>query len=338
MAHIDYTALRMKPSPRKVAAWRESVRAHDEQAGLHGPASHGPRPHASSWVIVVASLAIAGAVISLITGLMILLTERDTFGLLAAAVVAAFVFGGLWVYFQWKVRQLAEGWSGAYRLMAFAADNGFHAVPVAGPAELPGRIFGRGLDGNRVRHDVVAWNQSGRRCQVATESWHSGNPADGDEPDDAGSCRYLAVHIGSYDLPQMTFFAWGIPDEDQSDDEQTDGPRLGDEQTDAHRAGDDPGNPGTQSGEPPSEQEHDLDPRLVLVPDSQALAQTIFTDRVVSLLSDPAQPRDAEVVEEWFLAYDLTDTDPLDVAGWERTFALVAALPAALGEPETKAG
>lgn len=323
MAHIDYTALRMKPSPRKVAAWRESVRAHDEQAGLHGPASHGPRPHASSWVIVVAGLGVAGAVLSLITGLMILLTERDPFGILAAAVVAAIVFGGLWVYFQWKVRQLAAGWSEAYRLMAFAADNGFHAVPVAGPAELPGRIFGRGLDGNRVRHDVVAWNQSGRRCQVATESWHSGNPAGGGEPDDAGSCRYLAVRIGSYDLPQMTFFAWGIPDDATSDDQQTDERQADDQQADE---------------ESPAEQDHDLDPRLVLAPGSQALAQTIFTDRVVSLLSDPAQPRDAEVVEEWFLAYDLTDTDPLDVAGWERTFALVAALPAALSEPGATAG
>ena len=318
MAHIDYTALRMKPSPRKVASWRESVRAHDEQAGLHGPASHGPRPHASTWVGVVASLAVAFAVISLITGLMILVTERDPFGILVAAVVAAFVFGGLWVYFQWKVRRLAEGWSGAYRLMAFAADNGFHAVPVAGPAELPGRIFGRGLDGNRVRHDVVAWNQSGRRCQVATESWHSGNPADGDEPDDVGSCRYLAVRVGSYDLPQMTFAAWGVPDEDQRGDEP---------------AGEDDHQPENREAEQPS----GLDPRLVFAPGSEALAETIFTERVVSLLSDPAQPRDAEVVGEWFLAYDLTTTDPLDVAGWERTFALVAALPAALGEPGAKA-
>ena len=330
MAHIDYTALRMRPSPRKVAAWRESVRAHDEHAGLHGPASHGPRPHASSWVGVVAGLGIAGAVISLITGLMILLTERDTFGILAAAVVAAIVFGGLWVYFQWKVRQLAEGWSGAYRLMAFAADNGFHAVPVAGPAELPGRIFGRGLDGNRVRHDVVAWNQSGRRCQVATESWHSGNPAAGGEPDDAGSCRYLAVRIGSYDLPRMTFSAWGITDDDHVEDDQTGEGQAEDEQTGERQATDEP------TGE--RQEEDELDPRLVLAPGSAALARTIFTDRVVSLLSDPAQPRDAEVVEEWFLAYDLTDTDPLDVAGWERTFALVAALPAALGEPGTKAG
>lgn len=329
MAHIDYTALRIKPSPRAVAAWRESVRVHDEEAGLHGPASRGPRPQASTWVSLVAVLAIAGAVLSLITGLMMLVTERDTSGIMMAAVIAASVGGGLWVYFQWKVRQLAEGWSGAYRLMAFATDNGFHAVPVAGPAELPGRIFGRGLDGNRVRHDVVAWNQSGRRCQVATESWHSGNPADGGEPDDAGSCRYLAVHIGSDDLPPMSFFAWGIPDEDLSTDEQAGEHRVADEQT---------GSSSPLTGGSPGTQEGMLDPRIVLTPGAQALATTIFTDRVVSLLSEPSQPRDAEVIGEWFLAYDLTDTDPLDVSGWERTFALVAALPAALRGPGTRAG
>lgn len=325
MAHIDYTALRRKPSPRKVAAWRESVRVQDEREGLDGSASPRPRPHASWWVIVVATLAVAGAVLALVTGLMILLTERDPIGILAMAVVATFVFAGLWVYFQWKVRTLAEGWSGAYRLMAFAADNGFHAVPVAGPAELPGRIFGRGTEDNRVRHDVVAWNQSGRRCQVATESWHSGEPSDDGEPEDEGSCRYLAVRIGAFDLPRSAFFAWGAPVADLPDVEQAD-------ETTSRDATDEPGEPDSSG-----EQSDDRDPRLVLTPGSDAIAEAIFTDRVITLLSDPAQPRDAEVVDEWFLAYDLTDTDPLDVTWWERTFALVAALPTELAKPGAQA-
>lgn len=205
MAGIDFTALQDSPSPRAVAAWRESVRREDDRAGRHGPASDGPRLTAPAWV---GMLAVATVIVCLIfagTAVWMILDGDDsgTVGLLLTVGLAAIVGLVLWVVLRRKVTQLASGWEEHFQLMAFANDNGFDVAPVADGADLPGRIFGRGLAGNRVRHDLVAWTQGGRPCHVATESWHSGNPPDGSPPEDQGSCRYLAVLLAEHDLPHL---------------------------------------------------------------------------------------------------------------------------------------
>lgn len=378
---IDYRALRVRPSPRRVAAWRESVRQYDEQAGMHGAAS-GPRVHASRWVGIAAVFTMIFAVICVLTGLAMLATDGDLFGVFFAAAVVTFGAAAAWVYFQWRVRHLAEGWRDPYRLMAFAKDNGFHAVPVAGPADLPGRIFGRGLEGNRVRHDVVAWVQSGRQCQVATESWHSGAPSHGGAPTDEGSCRYLAVRISDQPLPLTMFDALGYPSidgppeedgvgADAEHDEGTEAESVSDEaepvsdqaepmsdEAQSVRDGepsvadDASGDPGVDEIEPhggtdadpqaevddsdadddpqPSEEDSETTGRpwqLMATPGAEDWAESIFSERTVRLLTDPTFPRDAEIVGEWFIAYDLGAPEPLSISHWERTFALVASLP-----------
>ncbi|MCK0113968.1 hypothetical protein MWU75_17640 [Ornithinimicrobium sp. F0845] len=293
MGPIRYSALRAKASPRKVAAWRESVlreTAHDDRGeNTHGSEARGPALRASTWVGVVAALTLVCGALSVAAGILELTDRGNTGGLSAAALLATLALGLSWVVLQRRVRQLAEGWRDPYRLMSFARDNGFHAVPVATPADLPGRIFGRGLDEHRVRLDVVAWVQGGRQCHVATECWSSGEPRGGGTPLDEGSCRYLAVRIGQVPLPFAEFTAF---------DTETQEPPVSDRQLVRATAG------------------------------TERWAASLFSERVTTLLTHSRQPRDAEIVGEWFIAYDLTDADPLSPSGWERTFQLVAALPA----------
>jgi hypothetical protein len=299
------------------------------------------------------------AAICVLTGLAMLLTEGDLFGVFFAAAVITFGAAAVWVYFQWRVRQLAEGWGDPFRLMAFANDNGFHAVPVAGPAELPGRIFGRGLEANRVRHDVVAWVQSGRQCQIATESWHSGEPGHGGLPADEGSRRYLAVRISDQALPLTVFDALGYPSvegppEDDTPEENppADEPSPGDrhDTSDEGAGPDDAANVDVDAEA--GLDDNDADPhwsaasdedrteasdedveatgmpwQLMATPGAEEWAQGIFGERMVRLLTDSAFPRDAEIVGEWFIAYDIGEPEPLSISHWERTFALVASLP-----------
>ena len=315
---------------------------------MHGAAS-GPRVHASRWVGIAAVFTMIFAVICVLTGLAMLATDGDLFGVFFAAAVVTFGAAAAWVYFQWRVRQLAEGWRDPYRLMAFAKDNGFHAVPVAGPADLPGRIFGRGLEGNRVRHDVVAWVQSGRQCQVATESWHSGAPSHGGAPVDEGSCRYLAVRISDQPLPLTMFDALGYPTidgppeddgigADVEDDEGT-GAEPVSEEAQSVRDGEQPvadpqaevDDSDADDDDPqPSEEDSETTGRpwqLMATPGAEDWAESIFSERTVRLLTDSTFPRDAEIVGEWFIAYDLGAPEPLSISHWERTFALVASLP-----------
>lgn len=263
MAGINFTSLRTPPPARAVAAWRESVREQDQRAGRHGPASDGPRLGAPAWV---AMLAISTALVCLIAAgvaVWMILDGDDSgiVGLLLTLGLAAAVGVVLWIVLRRQVTRLASGWEEHYQLMAFANDNGFDAAPVAEGGDLPGRIFGRGLAGNRVRHDLVAWTQAGRQCHVATESWHSGNPPDGSPAEDQGSCRYLAV---------LLVEEW---------------------------------------------------------PAAEELPGTIITAQVQALLSVPTAPWEAEVVGGWFIVYQPETPDPLDVAVWERMFALVDALP-----------
>jgi len=187
---IRYSALRAKASPRKVAAWREQVLQEVEQReqGIHGPDRvAGVRFRASTWVRVVGVLTLFFGVLSVAAGVVELTDRGNTGGISVAAILATLAFGLTWVVLQRQVRELAQGWRDPYRLMSFARDNGFHAVPVATPADLPGRIFGRGLEEHRVRLDVVAWVQGGRQCHVATECWSSGDPHGGGTPVDEGS-------------------------------------------------------------------------------------------------------------------------------------------------------
>lgn len=299
MGPIKYTALRAKASPRRVAAWRESIERQGDQRESEDSAGFSLR--ASRWVGPAAVLALGFGVVSVLAGLLRLFDRADT-GLLAfAAVVATIAFGTLWVFLQGRVRALAEGWRDPYRLMSFAKDNGFHAVPVAGPGELPGRIFGRGLEEHRVRLDVVAWVQGGRQCHVATECWDSGPSADSEAPQDSGSCRYLAVRIGAEELPHVEFDAVAL--------EPTDAYDEADVQRPVALAGHDSSSLTTEGG-------------------TTRWAQSVFTERVLRLMTHSAQPRDAEIVGRWFIAYDIKDADPLSVSAWERTFQLVAALPA----------
>lgn len=264
MEGINFTSLQHAPSPRTVAAWRESVRTQDELAERHGPASDGPRLGAPAWV---GMLAISTALLCLVaagTALgMIFSGDADsgTVGLVLTLGIVGAVGVVLWIVLRRQVARVASGWEEHYQLMAFANDNGFDAAPVAEGGDLPGRIFGRGLAGNRIRRDLVAWTQGGRQCHVATESWHSGNPPDGSPPEDQGRCRYLAV-------------------------------LLADEG-----------------------------------PAAEQLATTVVTPQVQALLSVPTAPWEAEVVGGWFIAYQPETPDPLDVAVWERMFALVDALP-----------
>lgn len=254
MRGIDYAPLTGDPPLRAVVAWRESVRAHDDRIGYHGPASRQADAGTPAWVGVAAIALTVLVLLGAFVGLGVLLTEGELLGLIPGLGLPALLVAAGWVYYRRRLTRLAEGWVEPYRLTAFARANGLESLPVTGPADLPGRIFGRGLAGNRVRHDLVAWTQDGREVEVATESWHSGNPPGGGPPEDAGSCRYLAVRVD------------GAPQE------------------------------------------------------------AVLTDEVVRLLDDPDQPREAEVVGGWFLAYDVGDPDPLDVADWERTFALAAAV------------
>ncbi|WP_109473037.1 hypothetical protein [Ornithinimicrobium cavernae] len=290
---IDYSSLHRTPPAREVAAWRERIRTEDERAGRHGPASDGPRLDAPAWVGIGATVAAFLCVISVITGVVMVVSDGDGFGLLLAAGLAAVAFGVLWAVFRWRVHRAARGWRGHYRLMAFANDNGFDAAPVADPADLPGRIFGRGLDGNRVRHDLVAWTQGGRTCHVATESWHSGNPADGGPPQDHGTCRYLAVLLSDEPLPRVVLRDGRLEADPGEDDLAATvfTPRVldlldGSDQPGAARDG---GRGGSRA----------------------------------------APPWEAETAGGWFFAYQSGDPDPLDASTWRRTFALVDALPAA---------
>lgn len=313
MGPIKYSALRAKASPRRVAAWRERVlreveQRDVEQRGEHedgAPPSTGhPRAlRASFWVGIVGLLTLISGALSVTAGVLELTDRGNTGGLSVAAVIATLAFGVSWVVLQKQVREIAEGWRDPYRLMSFAKDNGFHAVPVATPADLPGRIFHRGLDEHRVRLDVVAWVQGGRQCHVATECWSTGEPPGGGTPVDEGSCRYLAVHIGQEPLPRVVF--------DALDDQ---GPG-----TSAHPTARGTGSAADVAG---------LDPRVHTREGTERWAAALFSDRLTRLLSHSKQPRDAEVVGEWFIAYDLGDSDPLSASGWDRTFQVVAALPA----------
>lgn len=296
MGPIKYSALKAKASPRQVAAWRENVLREAAREGEDDGTeqSHPPTLRASRWVAVAAALTLIFGVLSVTAGLAELLDRADTGAVPVAATAATLAFGLLWVVLQRRVRELAEGWRDTYRLMSFARDNGFHAVPVATPADLPGRIFGRGLDEHRVRLDVVAWVQGGRQCHVATECWSSGDPVGGGAPLDEGSCRYLAVRIGRDPLPHTEFAAFGHQEPDLTGDER------------ALVA---------------------QDPRLLTATGAERWAATLFSDRVARLLTHSRQPRDVEVVGDWFIAYDLADSDPLSASGWERTFQLVSALP-----------
>lgn len=303
MGPIKYSALRAKASPRQVAAWRESVlRSNDHPGVADSDTIPRHRLKASTWVVVVGVLALVSGLVSVGAGILEVTDRAATGTLSVVATVATLALGVGWVLLQTHVRQLAEGWRDTYRLMSFAADNGFHAVPVATPADLPGRIFHRGLDEHRVRLDVVAWVQGGRQCHVATECWSTGEPEGGGAPIDEGSSRYLAVKIGEEPLPRTHFF-----------------PNAPAESADA------------QAGP---------DPRLRVAAGTEHWAQALFTDRLTKVLTHSKQPRDAEIVEEWFIAYDLSDIDPLSASAWERTFQLVAALPAfpvAPPTPETEA-
>ncbi|WP_114905765.1 hypothetical protein [Ornithinimicrobium murale] len=278
MTDINFSSLVKPPPARAVAAWRECVRREDRWAERHGPASEGPRLAAPVWVPM---LAIGAALLCLLfagTALGMLLTGDDSgwVGLLVTIGLAAAVAVVLLVVLRWRVTAVASGWEEHYQLMAFANDNGFDAAPVAEGGDLPGRIFGRGLAGNRVRHDVVAWTQGGRSCHVATESWHSGNPPDGGLPEDHGSCRYLAVLLAAEDLQPLEF-----------------------------RGG-----------------------RTVPTqPGAGEVAAVVLTPQVQALLAVPTAPWEAEVAGPWFLAYQPEAPDPLDVATWQRMFALVEALP-----------
>lgn len=260
MNDIDYTPLTTEPDARDVARWRESVRRHDEAIGHHGPASGdgGGGNAAPAWVGVAFIWWTIVALICTVAGWWILLSEGATSGLIFGLGAPVLWLLSGWLLARSRVQPAVEGWTEPYQLMAFARANGLESVPVTGPSELRGRIFGRGLAGNRVRHDLVAWTQDGRQAEVATESWHSGNPPGGGRPKDAGSCRYLAVQVG--DVPE----------------------------------------------------------------------DSVVTEEMQRLLDDPAQPREAEVVDGWFLAYDFGDPDPLDVGDWQRSFALARAVSAAV--------
>lgn len=250
MRGIDYAALTGDPPLRDVVAWRESVRRHDERIGYHGPASGGDTEPAPAWVGAAVIWAAILVGLCAVVGVGVLLRDGEWLGLIPAVVIPAILIAGLWFYYRRRLELLADGWVEPYRLMAFARSNQLESLPVTGPADLPGR----GLAGNRVRHDLVAWTQDGREVEVATESWHSGNPPGGGPPEDAGSCRYLAVHVG------------------------------------------------------------------------EVSPESVLTEEVQLLLTDPAQPREAEVVDGWFLAYDFGDPDPLDVGDWQRNFALAQAV------------
>lgn len=299
MAGINYTALTTEPAAKDVAAWRQSVRKADEEAGRHGPASGSPDPVAPAWVGAATIVGLSILVLLLATGLWLFFAEGETVGLGLSLTLAAVLVGAVAGVYKRRVTQLAHGWEQPFQMMKFARDNGFEAAPVAGPADLPGRIFGRGLSGNRVRHDLVAFTHRGRQVEVATESWHSGLPAGGGEPEDAGTCRYLAVELGISGLPPLQFRGW----EDQFSKMR--------------------GVPHFQLQVPPGAEE---------------VAKAIFNDEVLRWLTAPEQPRQAEVIGGWFLAYDLQPSDPLDVTAWERTFALVDALPIDIPGPRTTAG
>jgi hypothetical protein len=288
MAGINYTALMTEPAARDVAVWRESVRKADQEAGRHGPASDAPAGQAPAWVGVATILGLGLLVLFLSTGLWLFFAEGETVGLAISLTLGVVLTGAVAGVYRRRVTRLAEGWHEPFQLMKFAHDNGFAAVPVTGPADLPGRIFGRGLAGNRVRHDLVAFTHLGRQVEVATESWNSGLTAGGGEPEDAGTCRYLAVDLGVTDLPHLQFRTW----QDQFS---------------------------TMRGAPHVQ--------LQVPPGSEEVATAIFNDEVLRWLTAPEQPRQAEVIGGWFLAYDLKPSDPLDVTAWERTFALVDALP-----------
>lgn len=300
MAGINYTALTTEPATRHVAAWRESVRKADEQAGRHGPASDSPADTtAPAWVGMATVTGLGVIVLFLATGLWQFFAEGETVGLGISLTMAAVLVGAVAGVYKKRVTRLAQGWDEPYQLMKFARDNGFEAAPVTGPADLPGRIFGRGTPGNRVRHDLVAFKHVGRQVEIATESWNSGLPAGGGDPVDAGSCHYLAVELGFTDLPHLQFRAW----EDQFS---------------------------AMRGAPHFQ--------LEVPPGSEEVAKAIFNDEVLRWLTAPEQPRQAEVIGGWFLAYDLHAASPLDVPAWERTFALVAALPADIPGVRTATG
>ena len=315
MGPIKYTALKAKASPRQVAAWRESLERQVDHRESQDAAGFSLR--ASRWVGPAAVLAVAFGVVAVLAGLLRLFDRADTGLLTFAAVVATIAFGTLWVFLQRRVRTLAEGWRDPYRLMSFAKDNGFHAVPVAGPGELPGRIFGRGIEEHRVRLDVVAWVQGGRQCHVATECWDSGTPERGGQPQDSGSCRYLAVRIGAEELPHVEFDAVAEVRTDAAPDEHADA-----------GAGELPGTEGRSAEQLPVALPHHASARLTTEGGTTRWAQSVFSERLLRLLTHSAQPRDAEIVDRWFIAYDLKDADPLSVSAWERTFQVVAALPA----------
>ncbi len=288
MAGINFTSLLHTPPARVVAAWRESVRQEDKWAEQHGPATDGPRLRAPAWV---AMLAISTALVCLIfagvaIGMILDGDDSGTVGLLLTLGLAVAVGLVLWIMLRRQVTKVASGWEEHYQLMAFANDNGFDAAPVAEGGDLPGRIFGRGLAGNRVRRDLVAWTQGGRQCHVATESWHSGNPPDGSPPEDQGSCRYFGVLLAEEELPPLVF---------GPDEIVTAGAAV--EQT-------------TTAG-----------------PTAEQVAATVFTPQVQALLAVPTAPWEAEVAGGWFIVYQPEAPDPLDIAVWERMFALVDALP-----------
>lgn len=312
MGAIRYGPLRGKASPRRVAAWRETV-LREEARDLAGSATVPVR--ASRWVLVGATLTIVFGALAGTVVLLLLLDRLTEATPLVAAVLATGGSGVLWALMQRQVRQTAEGWRDPYRLMTFAHANGFHAVPVAAPADLPGRYFGLGPEEHRVRLDVVAWVQGGRQCQVGTECWGPGaDSGPGGGPTDDGSCRYLAVRIARDPLPYAEFDAFG--DDTGPDQQQGDGP---------------------QPGGGPSLTASPLDPRIRTEAGAERWAEQIFTHRVTQLLSNVHQPRQAEVVGEWFITYDLHEADPLSISGWERTFHLVAALPPFPVQPPSSA-
>ncbi|QDO88368.1 hypothetical protein FNH13_08435 [Ornithinimicrobium ciconiae] len=315
MGPIRYGPLRAKASPRRVAAWRESVLL--QEAREHPETSAAPVLRASRWVVVAALLTVLfGALTGLIV--LLLLSHRMTeAGPLVVAVLATSGSAVLWALMQKQVRQQAEGWRDPFRLMTFAHANGFHAVPVANPADLPGRIFHRGLEEHRVRLDVVAWVQGGRQCHVGTECWSSGDDTGPrGTPQDEGSCRYLAVRIGKEALPRAEFDAFGADESAVATTQEVDSRSAGSSLSLAPSA---------------------RDPRIRVEPGAEQWVEALFSERVTRLLTNVHQPRQAEVVGEWFITYDLNDAEPLSISGWERTFHLVAALPAFPVQPPSSA-